>query len=524
MALSTRQELRQSQTLVMTPQLQQAIKLLQLSNLDLAAYIETELERNPLLERADTERDGLDGEDGDRDDTGREDDRDSGGESGGLEAAPADAAQWSDSDSLPSADDSPLDIDDAASESSDDAMPGDPSFASAYGIDQTTWQTRSRAINDVGASIEQTVSGDIDLKQHLTSQLNVDVDDPIDRVIGVNLIDMLDESGYLVGDLEAVVERVGCDVERIEATLAVVQQFDPPGIFARTLAECLALQLEDRDRLDPAMQALLDNLDLLAERNIPALTKVCGVDADDITDMLAEIRSLNPKPGLAFQTETIRPVVPDVFVRRGPDGGWLIELNSDTLPRILVNRSYHARINGSPGNQAEKSYFAEHLNSANWLVKSLDQRANTILKVATDLVLKQDGFFLYGVEHLRPLNLRDIAQAIEMHESTVSRVTANKYMATPRGIYLMKYFFTSAIASSAGGESHSAEAVRHRIRELVGSEAPHAVLSDDKIVETLRGRGIDIARRTVAKYREAMRIPSSVERRRLKKHLATSTG
>ena len=393
MALSPRQELRHSQTLVMTPQLQQAIKLLQLSNLELAAYIETELERNPLLERADAERDGLDGVDGDRGDTGGEDDRGSGEESGGTETAPADAAQWSDSDSLPSADDAPLDIDHAASGSSDDAMPGDPSFDSAYGADQMSRQSRSRASDDGGPNIEQTASDDIDLKQHLTSQLNVDVDDPIDRVIGINFIDMLDESGYLVGDLEAVVERVGCDVARIEATLAVVQQFDPPGIFARTLAECLALQLKDRDRLDPAMQALLDNLDLVAERNIPALVKVCGVDTEDITDMLAEIRSLNPKPGLAFQTEVIRSVVPDVFVRRGPDGGWLIELNSDTLPRILVNRSYHARINGASGSQAEKSYVAEHLNSANWLVKSLDQRANTILKVATDLVLKQDAFF-----------------------------------------------------------------------------------------------------------------------------------
>jgi len=508
MALSHRQELRHSQSLVMTPQLQQAIKLLQLSNLELAAYIETELERNPLLERGDA--DG-------------EDNRDSGEESGGTEAAAADAAQWSDSDSLPSADEALLDIDQATGETSDDAMPGDRSFDSAYGADQTTWQSRSRPIDDSGTSIEQTVSSDIDLKKHLTGQLSVDVDDPIDRVIGINLIDMLDESGYLIGDLEAVVERVGCDVARIESTLAVMQQFDPPGIFARALAECLALQLKDRDRLDPAMQALLDHLDLVAERNIPALIKVCGVDAEDVTDMIAEIRCLNPKPGLAFQTEIIRPVVPDVFVRRGPDGGWLIELNSDMLPRILVNRSYHARIHGRASSQADKSYFAEHLNSANWLVNSLDQRANTILKVATDLVLKQNAFFLYGVEFLRPLNLRDIAQAIEMHESTVSRVTANKYMATSRGIYPMKYFFTPAIASSTGGESHSAESVRHRIRELIESEPAQVVMSDDKIVETMRGHGVDIARRTVAKYREAMRIPSSVERRRLKRHLVPST-
>ena len=318
-------------------------------------------------------------------------------------------------------------------------------------------------------------------------------------------------------------ERVGCDEARVETTLAALQQFDPPGIFARDLAECLALQLADRDRLDPAMRELLDNLNLVADHDIAGLVAACGVDDEDVRDMLAEIRSLNPKPGLAFDNETAQPIVPDVFIRRASNGQWLVELNNDTLPRLLVNRSYHARIDGQAKSQADKAYIAEHLNSANWLMKSLDQRANTILKVATELVVQQETFLLYGVEYLRPLNLRDIAQAIDMHESTVSRVTANKYLSTSRGIYPMKYFFTSAIPSSGGGASHSAEAVRHRIRDLIDQEAPDAVLSDDKIVEMLRAQGVDIARRTVAKYREAMRIPSSVERRRRKRQLARAS-
>jgi RNA polymerase sigma-54 factor len=320
-----------------------------------------------------------------------------------------------------------------------------------------------------------------------------------------------------------VAERVGCDEARVEIMLTALQQFDPAGVFARDLAECLALQLADRDRLDPAMQELLHNLNLVADHDIAGLVTACGVDEEDVRDMLTEIRSLNPKPGLAFDNETAQPIVPDVFIRHAPNGQWHVELNNDSLPRLLVNRSYHARIDGQAKSQADKAYIAEHLNSANWLMKSLDQRANTILKVATELVVQQETFLLYGMEYLRPLNLRNIAQAIEMHESTVSRVTANKYLATSRGIYPMKYFFTSAIPSSGGGPPHSAEAVRHRIRDLIDQEPTHTVLSDDKIVETLYAQGVDIARRTVAKYREAMRIPSSVERRRRKRKFARAS-
>jgi RNA polymerase sigma-54 factor len=298
--------------------------------------------------------------------------------------------------------------------------------------------------------------------------------------------------------------------------LARLQQFDPPGAFARDLPECLALQLRDRDRLDPAMQALLNNLPLLAARNIPALVKLCGVDAADIADMIAEIKALDPRPGLAFDPPLAQPVVPDILMRAQPGGGWIVELNADTLPRVLVNSRYCARIRQASRSKAEKDYLTERLHAANWLVKSLHQRAVTILKVAAEIVRQQDAFFRHGVQSLRPLILRDIADAIGMHESTVSRVTSNKYMATPRGLYELKYFFTSSIPATRGDSAHSAEAVRYRVRSLIEAEPPEDPLSDERVVELLQREGVEIARRTVAKYREAMRIPSSVQRRREK--------
>jgi RNA polymerase sigma-54 factor len=334
-------------------------------------------------------------------------------------------------------------------------------------------------------------------------------------MIGQYLIDMVDEAGYLSGDLATVAEKLGAPMPQVEAVLAIVQGFDPVGVCARNLTECLAIQLKERDRFDPAMQALVANLPMLANRQLIALKKICGVSDEDLVDMIGEIRALNPKPGLAFGSTMVQPVIPDVFVRAAPDGNWVIELNSETLPKVLVNQAYYAKISKTARDD-EKSYLAECLQTATWLVRALDQRARTILKVSTEIVRQQDGFFTKGVQHLRPLNLKTVADAISMHESTVSRVTANKYMATSRGIFELKYFFTSSIASADGGDAHSAEAVRHRIKQLIDAEQPRDVLSDDTIVEKLRESGIDIARRTVAKYREAMRIPSSVQRRRAK--------
>lgn len=308
----------------------------------------------------------------------------------------------------------------------------------------------------------------------------------------------------------------------MSAVLQVMQGFEPTGVFARSLAECLALQLKDVDRYDPAMQALIENLDLLARGDHARLRKLCGVDQEDLAEMIAEIKALDPRPALTFEGEVAQPVVPDVLMRPDGKGGWIVELNSDTVPRVLVNSDYYAQISSHVRSKKEREYLNERLQSANWLVKALHQRATTILKVASEIVRQQDAFFRKGVEHMKPLTLRDIATEIEMHESTVSRVTSNKYIATPRGTFELKYFFTAAIAG-ADGTAHSAEAVRHRIKLLIDAESSQQILSDDTIVELLRKDGVDIARRTVAKYREAMRIPSSVQRRRKKAALANHT-
>ncbi len=499
MALAPRLDLRQTQSLVMTPQLQQAIKLLQLSNMELSAFIEQEMERNPLLEREDMDRhDSVDADDGGRNDLdqGRDEPQDP-----MLDGTTENSA----------ADSMDVDYDNLYNnDSASDGADGD-----GFGQWSSTGSGGRSDFSGEDSDLEQTLAGSISLRDHLLAQLNVDIADPADRLIGLHLIEMLDEAGYLIGDLSEIAEKLGCPPERVDLVLARLQHFDPVGIFARSLQECLALQLADRNRLDPAMQALLANLELLARRDLAGLIKLCGVDAEDLADMIGEIKALDPKPALRFDHAVAQPITPDVLMRRAQDGSWLVELNSDTLPRVLVNARYYAQVSGSARNRDDKTYLSERFQSANWLVKSLHQRATTILKVASEIVRQQDAFLRHGVQHLRPLVLRDIAGAIGMHESTVSRVTSNKYIATPRGIYELKYFFTQAIGSADGGDAHSAEAVRHRIKSLIDAEGRN-VLSDDRIVEVLKAEGIDIARRTVAKYREGMNIPSSVQRRREK--------
>ncbi|MBV1699975.1 MAG: RNA polymerase factor sigma-54 [Hyphomicrobiales bacterium] len=506
MAISQRLQLRQSQALVMTPQLMQAIKLLALSNLDLAAYVEAELERNPLLDRS-VEEEGAAAV----------------AESASAAGPSADAEGWGGADAGPPGAtpvEEPLDT--RVEDSFPDHAGASPPRGAADGpAGYSEWAGVGAGGRDDGDyNLEAFVPAETTLADWLRDQFALAVTSPSRRMIGQYLLDLVDEAGYLSIDLEATAEKLGTSAAEIEAVLGILQGFDPPGICARDLAECLTLQLKERDRFDPAMQALIARLDLLAKRDFAALKKICGVGDEDIADMIAEIRKLNPKPGLAFGSAVVQPIVPDVFVRPGPDGGWLVELNTDTLPKVLVNQTYYAEVSATAKSDADKSYLADRLQSATWLVRALDQRARTILKVANEIVRQQDGFFARGVEHLRPLNLKTVADAISMHESTVSRVTANKYMATSRGIFELKYFFTSAIAAAHGGEAHSAEAVRHRIKQLVDAETAADVLSDDTIVDKLRDAGVDIARRTVAKYREAMRIPSSVQRRREKQAAA----
>jgi RNA polymerase sigma-54 factor len=498
MALTQKLQLRQSHALVMTPQLMQAIKLLQLSNLDLVGYVESELERNPLLER-----------------TG-ESEAEAGPQSPDREAAADDrpAADWTEG-SFAGDGEAAADRPDGEVNGADDAEPVAPRASTDASAGYADWSGAGTGRQQDGEyNLEAFVSAERTLVDHLAEQLALAVVDPARRMIGQYLIDLVDEAGYLTGDLAHVADKLGARPAEVEAMLATLQTFDPPGVCARDLTECLAIQLRERDRFDPAMQALVAHLDLLAKRDIAGLRKACGVSEEDLIDMIGEIRQLNPKPGLAFGTTLVQPIVPDVFVRPGADGGFVVELNSETLPKVLVNQSYYAQVAKTARNDKDKTYLADCLQTATWLIRALDQRARTILKVSAEIVRQQDAFFAHGVQHLRPLNLKTVADAIAMHESTVSRVTANKYMATSRGIFELKYFFTSAIAAADGSEAHSAEAVRHRIKQLIDAESPRAVLSDDTIVDKLRVAGIEIARRTVAKYREAMRIPSSVQRRR----------
>ncbi|MAL79049.1 MAG: RNA polymerase sigma-54 factor [Sneathiella sp.] len=514
MALTPRLDLRQSQQLVMTPQLQQAIKLLQLSNLDLAAYVEQELEKNPLLERADS----LSGDDDYLSyDEGTDFDND-------AEAPPLEEWRVSDDIPLSAAENTAIDTDydniytnDAANDA-----PGDSIAADAANTGYLAASTGSASYSGTDLSLENTLSDDLSLQDHLSQQMALLSLSPTDKIIAAYLIDLVSEAGYFLGDLHEIADNLGCPHQRVFEVLEKLRGLEPTGVFAANLADCLALQLKEKNRYDPAMATLLDHLEMLANGNLRGLLDICGVDQEDLAEMISEIKALDPKPGLKYGGEVAQTVVPDVFVHRRPDGGWHVELNSETLPKVLVNNRYHSIISKKSGGREEKEFLSECLNSANWLVKSLDQRAQTILKVATALVEEQEMFFTQGIEFLRPLNLKTIAEAISMHESTVSRVTSNKYLASSRGVFEMKYFFTSAIGSTSGGDSHSAASVRHRLKQLVDDEAPNRILSDDKIVELMKLQGIDIARRTVAKYRDAMNIPSSVERRRLKKQLIAS--
>ncbi len=472
----------------MTPQLRQAIKLLQFTNVEVAAFVEEELERNPLLER-DERGEGPPAERAAPDQQP-------------AAAAPEDSAAAAASGTI--AADAPLDTD--YGNVHDYGTPADGYGSGSGG--------RSDFADD-DRGIEDLAEAPRNLHEHLGEQLRLSFGDPVDRMIGAQLIAQLDPAGRLPVAPEALAEALGAPLARVKSVLARMQTFDPVGLFARDLRECLALQLADRNRLDPYMERLLDNLELLARRDMRALREACGVDAEDLADMVGELRRLDPKPGSSFDSTPAMSTVPDVLMRRGPDGEWILELNPETLPRVLVSQEFKVRV--TPGLRREdRAFVAEKLATANWLVKSLEQRAQTILKVAAEIVRQQDGFFRHGVQWLRPLILRDIAEAVELHESTISRVTANKRIATPRGIFELKYFFTAAIGGTAAGLTHSAEAVRFRIRALIEAEAPDDILSDDTIVTLLRREGVDIARRTVAKYREAMRIASSVQRKREK--------
>jgi len=497
MAIAPKLQQKQSQSLVMTPQLQQAIKLLQLSNLELAAFVEEQLESNPLLER------------GTGDDNRRE------------EAKLA-------HENLEEFPEVSLDKPNTAEQQLDapaEVIHEQSSAADVGG--QIDWSKSGSGGSFSGGgeyNIIENTEAEKTLHQHLHDQLLVDIKDPTERLIGTYLVDHIDDNGYLHISVEEAAQRLGISQTRVQSILTQVQSCEPTGVGAQNLRECLFLQLRERKLLTAPMQALIDNLPMLAKHDLARLSSICQVNNDELLKLILDIKSLSPKPGLAFGASMAAAIEPDVAVRETPQGGWAVELNSETLPRVLVNNRYFAEICGPNADEDTRTFMTECQQNASWLVKSLDQRARTILKVATEIVRQQDGFFAYGVDRMRPLNLKTVAEAIKMHESTVSRVTSNKFMSTPRGVFEFKYFFSAGIGSLDGGEEISAEAVRHKIKILISEETTGTVKPDDKLVQMLRAQGIDIARRTVAKYRESLGIPSSVERRRILKQADAKSG
>ncbi|MDE1159886.1 MAG: RNA polymerase factor sigma-54 [Neorhizobium sp.] len=558
MGLSASLFLRQTQSLVMTPQLMQSIQLLQMTHFELNQFIANEVEKNPLLEfspsdgpngaeMSGAEMSGVDfsgldlgglhtgspemrdGEHpghgdfsgaGDHGMAGRSEDR--GGLEAGADGSEAGFEAGSDwYDGAPSL--SPTGLSEHLDTDYENVFPDDAPAPRADAPELLSqWKSMPGGDSDGDYDLNDFVAGHVTLRDHLTQQTPFVVADRTDRLVAQYLIDQIDDAGYFLGDIADIADKIGRPQADVARVLEALQTLDPPGVFARSLGECLAIQLRQKDRLDPAMASLVRHLDLLAKRDFASLRKICGVDDEDLLDMLGEIRQLNPKPGASFDASPSEAISPDIVVRPASDGGWQIELNPDTLPRVLVNQTYYQTVSRNrPRGGEDQNFLSECLQNANWLTRSLDQRAKTIMKVATEIVRQQDAFLIHGVDHLRPLNLRTVAEAIKMHESTVSRVTSNKYMMTPRGLFELKYFFTVSIGSAEdGGDNHSAEAVRHRIRQLIIQELPEAVLSDDDIVLILKRGGVELARRTVAKYREAMNIPSSVQRRREKRAMA----
>lgn len=507
MGLSASLTQRQSQSLVMTPQLMQSIQLLQMPYAELLAFIGAEVEKNPLLEMAGSEAD-------DEDSASLEDRTEETGhplltESGDL------SGDWYESENtgrLASLEQE-LDTNFSGHDTGEDT-----GLRPASADLSDSWISQGSGSSGDGFEPDDFSTGPVSLHDHVAEQLPFAFPERRERKIAEAMTALLEETGYV--DALAVKElegKLGIRPGETEDVLGRLQTLDPPGIFARSLAECLAIQLKHKDRLDPMMALLLGHLDLLGKRDFQSLKRICRASEEDLLSMLAEIRKLNPKPGTGFGSGMAESVLSDVIVRPGSDGHWLVDLNPAAMPRVLINQTYHRTVSAKgPKASEDQAFLSNCMQSANWLVRSLDQRARTILKVAEEIVRQQDAFLLHGVDHLRPLTLKAVADAIGVHESTVSRVTSSKYMETPRGVFELKYFFTVSIASVEGGDSHSAEAVRNRIRAMIAEESPAAILSDDDIVDLLAKSGVQLARRTVAKYREAMNIASSVQRRREK--------
>ena len=502
MALGPHLDLKQTQSLVMTPQLQQAIKLLQYSSTELSDFIAEEIQQNPLL----GEREGAgSAESASAEDSGP----DSTGESGEDISDSVDYLSGSGSSEA----DTPLDGDFSNTYDGDIAGAGADHGGAFDG--HSSGPGRQSLSDDEDYDPFNLISSQMTLKEHLEAQLRLENLSKIERAIGFYMIDLIEPSGYLATPLDRVSQTLGVELSQVEKILGILQQLEPTGVFARDLAECLRLQLEDKEAYSPAMEALLANLPLVAKREWKKLKRICKVGQEGLAALINEIRQLDPKPGLQFDPPRLEGSVPDVLVNEGPGGSLVVELNPDTIHPLIVNDDLYRRVIKGVRSSEDKDYIITQRQSAIWLIKAVRQRTETILKVSEEIVRQQSGFFFFGVNYLRPLVLRDVATALNLHESTISRVTSNKYLSCSRGTFELKYFFTASIGG-ADGDIFSAESVRHRIRTLISEEQPDAVLSDDQIVARLQESGIDIARRTVAKYREGMNIPSSLQRKREK--------
>ncbi len=507
MALTPRLQQVQSHSIVMTPKLAQSIKLLQLSHADLLEFVREEVEKNPLLEI------GTSDQPIDR----RTERQETNNTAAKSQNEASDLSDHVKSEMTLEAGSAVNDLDSnfenvydegiAGAEQSAKAKPEAPGNLSA----PSAKSTASDDTDSIGQLAEAKT-----LAQHLEFQIGVTFKYQREREIATYIAHALDQDGYFREDMIETAERLDTDLETLLHVLDRFQTLEPVGVGARNLVECLKIQLRDKDRLDPAMDIFIENLNLLAKREFETLLKLCDVSRNDFNEMVREIKALDPRPAAQFSPVLSETVIPDILIGQKPDGSWSIELNPETLPKVLVNHSYHAELSRAIDTEDGKAFIAECLGNANWLTKSLDQRAQTILKVGVEIVKQQDAFFAKGIEYLKPLNLQTVADAIKMHESTISRVTSNKYLMCDQGIFELRYFFSSALGSKDGEDVHAAETVKFKIKQLIDGESPKKILSDDKIVAMLQETGIAIARRTVAKYREALRIPSSVQRRREK--------
>lgn len=507
--------LKQTQSLTMTPQLQQAIALLQMNNIELNEFVRQELDSNPLLQRAD--------------------DSDETSDNGSSDDVTHDyhhLSNYAAPDQRDKAVPVQADKDSAMSDEFDRVY--DDHQQDHHDTDRTDFSNVGSGGNrdfDTDGSAWDNYASDVppSLYEHLSQQIQLEFASPQDQMLALSLVEHLDEAGYFRGNLKKIAEQFAADLEDVELVLARCQQMEPAGLFALDLAQCLELQLKDQGLLTPAFHALLANLSLMGSHDYRKLQQKCNVSEDEFRRMLVQLKRLDPKPALAFTHDVVQTLIPDVTMRRNRNpqqpGTWIVELNPDALPKILVNQRYAAIVQ-QKGNRPktkpdenQTEYLIDKLQSAQFLVKALDQRAQSILKIASEIVRQQEAFFAYGVAYMKPLVLRDIASAVEVHESTVSRITTQKYIETPRGTFELKYFFSSHVGGGVGSMEHTAHAVKARIKQLIDAENPKQILSDDQLVELLKLDDIPIARRTVTKYREALGIGSSVDRRRQKNPL-----